>query len=566
MTRRRPPGLAIWWRRRSLRARLTLTAAAGLAVALAAVAILLVGTLGVALDRGLDNSARQTAREVAALVDANRLPNPVPVAAGTAVVQVIDSGGRIVAASAGADRLVPLLPAAQAATVARRQTGILLDGRPYGLPESLRVVAVAGQRGETVIAAVSYDAVHDSLATVAHALLFGTPALLLLMTWVSWLITGSTLRPITALRRGAEQVTATGTPRGLPVPEARDEVHSLAVTLNDMLSRLEAAQQRQRQFVSDTAHELRSPIASIRAQLEVALDHPGSQEWEQTARDVLTDTMRLSQLAEDLLVLARLEERAGLARGGGGLAPGGPAQGGGGQVQGGGGPAQGGGGQVQGGGGPAQGGGGQVQGGGGGPAQGGGARAAGGTVDLAGLVTGTAGRYAQARVPVSASAPEPCPVAGDADALRRMLVNLIDNAVRYARGQVTVAAAAADGSILVTVTDDGPGIAACDQERAFERFTTLDGARARRDGDTSGAGLGLAIVRATAHAHGGTTWLEDAGPGLRVVVRLPWAASPAAAVTGPGPGASGPSAGPLPETPGGPLAGPPAGTRAKRLA
>ena len=134
------------------------------------------------------------------------------------------------------------------------------------------------------------------------------------MTWVSWLITGSTLRPITALRRGAEQVTATGTPRGLPVPEARDEVHSLAVTLNDMLSRLEAAQQRQRQFVSDTAHELRSPIASIRAQLEVALDHPGSQEWEQTARDVLTDTMRLSQLAEDLLVLARLEERAGRPR------------------------------------------------------------------------------------------------------------------------------------------------------------------------------------------------------------------------------------------------------------
>jgi len=538
VTRRRPPGLAIWWRRRSLRARLTLTAAAGLAVALAAVAILLVGTLGVALDRGLDNSARQTAREVAALVDANRLPNPVPVAAGTAVVQVIDSRGRIVAASAGADRLVPLLPAAQAATVARTQTGILLDGRPYGLPESLRVVAVAGPRGETVIAAVSYDAVHDSLATVAHALLFGTPALLLLMTWVSWLITGSTLRPITALRRGAEQVTATGTPRGLPVPEARDEVHSLAVTLNDMLSRLEAAQQRQRQFVSDTAHELRSPIASIRAQLEVALDHPGSQEWDQTARDVLTDTMRLSQLAEDLLVLARLEERAGLAQGGGGLAPDGPAHGGGEQVQDGG----------------------------GGPAQGGGARAAGRTVDLAGLVTGTAGRYAQARVPVTGTAPEPCPVAGDADALRRMLVNLIDNAVRYARGRVTVAAAAADGSVLVTVTDDGPGIAGCDQERAFERFTTLDGARARRGGHASGAGLGLAIVRATAHAHGGTTWLEDAGPGLRVVVRLPRAASPAATVTGLAPGASGPSAGPLPETPGGPLTGPPAGTPADRLA
>ena len=502
MTRRRPPGLGIWWRRRSLRARLTLTAAAGLAVALAGVAVLLVSTLGVTLDRGLDNSARQTGREVAALVDANRLPNPVPVAAGTAVVQVIDAHGRIVAASAGADRLVPLLPPAQAAMAARTQTGILLDGRPYGLPESLRVAAVPGRRGETVIAAVSYDTVHDTLATVARALVFGTPALLLLMIWVSWLITGSTLRPITALRRGAEQVTATGVPRGLPVPEARDEVHSLAVTLNDMLSRLEAAQQRQRQFVSDTAHELRSPIASIRAQLEVALDHPDGQEWEQTARDVLADTMRLSQLAEDLLVLARLEERTGGGQGGGG------------------------------------------------------------TTDLAGLVTGTADCYAQARVPVSASAPEPCRVAGDADALRRMLVNLIDNAVRYARTRVTVAAAPKDGSVLVTVSDDGPGIAASDQERAFERFTTLDDARARRDGDVSGAGLGLAIVRATAHAHGGTAWLEDAGPGLRVAVRLPLAGRPAGPTAAPpAVPAAGPAAGPLTGPPTGPLTGPLAGPR-----
>ena len=547
---RRPPGLAAWWRRRSLRARLTLTAAAGLAVALAGVAILLVGTLGVALARGLDNSARQTAQEVAALVDANRLPNPVPVAAGTAVVQVIDAHGRIVAASAGADRLVPLLPAAQAATVARTQAGTLVDGRPYGLPEYLRVVAVPGQRGETVIAAVSFDAVRDTMTTVAHALLIGTPALLLLMIWVSWLITGSTLRPITALRRGAEQVTATGVPRGLPVPEARDEVHSLAVTLNDMLSRLQAAQQRQRQFVSDTAHELRSPLASIRTQLEVALDHPGSQEWEQTARDVLADTMRLAQLAEDLLMLARLEERAGVARGGTEPAGDGLA-----------GSARAGdrldNGQGRRGGSP-----GFTAG-----------FSAGGTVDLAGLVAGTTGRYAQARVPVSASAPEPCPVAGDAGALGRMLVNLIDNAVRYARSRVTVAVTCADGSALVTVTDDGPGIAAGDRERAFERFTTLDGARARRDGDVSGAGLGLAIVRATALAHGGTAWLEDAGPGLRAAVRLPRAElppAPAPAAEPPAPATAPPAPAadpPAPATaPPAPATGPPAGTPAERLA
>jgi signal transduction histidine kinase len=531
--RYRPPGLVIWWRRRSLRARLTLTAAAGLAVALAAVAILLISVLGVTLDRGLDNSARQTAREVAALVDANRLPNPVPVAAGTAVVQVIDAQGRIVAASAGADRLVPLLPMPRAEAAARTQTGVPLDGRPYGLPESLRVAAVPGRRGEIVIAAVSYDAVNDTLVTVAHALLLGTPALLLLMVWVSWLITGSTLRPITALRRGAEQVTATGVPRGLPVPEAHDEVHSLAVTLNDMLSRLEAAQQRQRRFVSDTAHELRSPIASIRAQLEVALDHPGSQEWEQTARDVLADTMRLSRLAEDLLALARLEERGGRARGADRDAPGSGASG-----------------ALPG---PD---GGEPDAVGAGPGADG--PGAGGPVELADLVTGTASRYGQARVPVSASAPEPCPVAGDGEALRRMLVNLIDNAVRYAGNQVTVAARPVDGSVLLTVTDDGPGIAASDTERAFERFTTLDGARARRDGDVSGAGLGLAIVRATARAHGGAVWLEDARPGLRATVRLPLA--------GPPPHPAGPVNGSPAEPPAERPAEPPAIAPTERLA
>ena len=506
----RPPALTGWWRRRSLRSRLTLTAAAGLAVALAGVAVLLVAALAVALNRGLDDSARQTAREVAALVDANRLPNPVPVAGGTVVVQVVDSHGRIVAASAGADRLVPLLPTAEAAALARSHGGVMLDGRPYGLTEVVRVVAVSGGRGETVIAAASYDTVRASLVTVAHALLIGTPLLLLLMVWVIWLITGSTLRPIAALRRGAERVTATGVASALPLPEARDEVHSLAVTLNDMLSRLETAQQRQRRLVSDTAHELRSPIASIRAQLEVALDHPESQEWEQTARDALADTMRLARLAEDLLVLARLEERAGQAA----SHPGD-----------------------------------RVSAGERVPAAAGRRPRDGSVVDLALLATEVSACYPQARVAVSADAPGRCPVTGDTEAFRRMLVNLVDNAVRYAASQVRVAVATGDADdwtgghagdaghpgtggtstpvVVITVTDDGPGIPPGRLEQAFDRFTTLDDARARgtRPGtaEAGGAGLGLAIVRATAIAHGGTAWLENAGPGLRAVVRLPLA-------------------------------------------
>ena len=302
--RRGPAG---WWRRRSLRARLTLITSAGLALALAGAAVLLVSALRVSLIRGLDDSARQQAVEVAALIDQNRLPSPVPVAPGTITIQVLDARGRITDVSPGADRLVPMLPPAQAETAARTGQGRMLPGPPLGLPSLLRVVAVGASGHQVVIAAVSYAQASDSLTTLARALIIGAPLLFGVLALVIWLVTGYTLRPIAELRRGAAEVTETGLPRDLPVPPARDEVRSLAVTLNDMLSRLADAQQRQRDLVSDTAHELRSPIASIRAQLEVALDHPDGLDWPETARDVHADTLRLARLTEDLLLLARLD-------------------------------------------------------------------------------------------------------------------------------------------------------------------------------------------------------------------------------------------------------------------
>ncbi|MBO0775176.1 MAG: HAMP domain-containing histidine kinase [Actinobacteria bacterium] len=450
--------LARWWRRRSLRARLTLASSAGLALALVAAALLLLATVHASLLRNLDATARQGAQEVAALADAHRLPDPVPVAAGTLTLQVLDASGGIVAASPGADRLVPLLPPAEAAANARSHRAVLLDGRPFGIPTLVRVVSVADSRHQVIIAAVAYEPVQESLATVNRALLLGTPLLLVLLAGASWLVVGSTLRPIAALRRGAQMITATGRPRALPVPEASDEVHSLAITLNDMLARLGAAQQRQRALVSDTAHELRSPIASIRTQLEVALDHPDAQDWRQTATGVLADTLRLAKLAEDLLLLARLDERDGPL--------------------------------------------------------------AGRPVDLGELAAAEVGRHDGARVPVRLRAGPACLVTGDAGSLRRLLDNLIENALRYARTEVHVSITQADGQARITVTDDGPGIPQTERERAFARFSRLDDARSRGD-DDSGTGLGLAIVRATALAHGGEAWLEDAAPGLRAVVRLP---------------------------------------------
>jgi signal transduction histidine kinase len=450
-----------WWRRRSLRARLTIITTAGLAVALVVAAMLLRITLRASLTREVDNTARQGAREVAALADKNALPNPVPVAEGTLTIQVLDPQGNVVDASPAADRLVPLLPARVAAANARSGRAVLLNGRPYGIPYTMRVVAVQARDGKTVIAGVIFEPVSASVLAVTHGLLIGTPILLLLLAWGTWLVVGSTLRPISALRRGAQVITATGQPRELPVPEARDEVRVLAVTLNDMLAQLDASQQRQRNLVSDTAHELRSPIASIRTQLEVALDHPAQQDWHETASDVLADTLRLSRLAEDLLVLARLDERGTrppLSRR---------------------------------------------------------------PVDLRVLVAEEAERSAGARVPVTASADGRCVVVGDLEGIRRLLRNLIENSLRYAKSAVGVTAQRDGEDVVLTVADDGPGIPAKDRERAFGRFVRLDVARSRDEHEAGGSGLGLAIVRATALAHGGSARLEDAEPGLRAVIRLP---------------------------------------------
>ena len=174
-------GVAGWWRRRSLRARLTLATSAGLALALALAAVLLVNAQRASLIRGLDLSARQGAVEVAALIDQNRLPSPVPVAPGTLTIQVLDSSGRISNISPGADRLVPMLPPAQAEAAARSGQARTLAGAPLGMPSLLRVLAVGAAGHHVVIAAVSYTEVRDSLATLVKVLAIGTPLLFALL-------------------------------------------------------------------------------------------------------------------------------------------------------------------------------------------------------------------------------------------------------------------------------------------------------------------------------------------------------------------------------------------------
>ncbi|MFR9779837.1 sensor histidine kinase [Micromonospora sp. MS34] len=451
---------------------------AGLSVGLALGGALLLGALGWTLQRTVDAEAFRTADAVALLADSEALPDPLPVAGGQLRVQVVDGQARIRAASIDADRLVPMLRADQLRAGGRQR--LVVDGRRVGLTGPVRVVTVpAGSPADplTVLVAKSMTDVRHSLHVVRAMLLVGFPPLVAGLAVVAWRVVGATLRPVEALRRGAAEITDRAGPGRLPVPAARDEIQRLAVTLNDMLDRLAAARARQRAFVADAAHELRSPLTNMRTELEVSRRLGDATDWPAVADDLLADTARLGRLVNDLLLLARLDEEPSR--------PGRPPR-------------------------------------------------TAGPVELGELLRAVADRYPSPPVRV---VPPPGPVwtEGDPGELRRVLTNLVDNALRHARGEVSLAVTGPhpDPPVprqrgtgerayhLVTVTDDGPGIPAADRERVFERFTRLDDARARDDG---GAGLGLAIVRELVRRAGGTVELVDAAPGrcgLRVDVRLP---------------------------------------------
>ena len=412
----------------------------------------------------LDDSARQRARDVATLVDTGNLPNTVPVAGGTVLVQVVDDHDRVRAATPGGDALVPLL---SGRALAQAQRGVTqeLPGARIGISDQLRVVGTtAGPAADrrTVLVAVASTEASRSLRVVMLVLVVGVPLLVAAFAFVCWFLVGAALRPVAALRRGAGAITEAGTGSRLPVPPTRDEVARLAETLNDMLDRLAAGGARQRAFVADAAHELRSPLTSMRTQLEVARAHPRDADWDETSDGVLADLERLSRLVDDLLLLARLDDDRRPAR-------------------------------------------------------------SSGPVDLHALAAATAARQA-GRVDVRlVGSQDPVLTHADEDAVVRVVENLLSNAERYARSCVTVGVRPGGRWAILTVSDDGPGIPAADRTRVFERFARLDASRSQ---DSGGSGLGLAIVRQLVQSSGGSVHLEDGEPGLRAVVRLPLATTP----------------------------------------
>jgi signal transduction histidine kinase len=445
--------------RLSLRARLTLVSAIGLAVGFAVGGVALVAALDRGLLRNADGNTLTTATAIGRLVDEEAVSNPLPVAGDDVRAQVIDAQGRVRAASIGADRLVPLLYPDELAGFADRQ-GRFIDGARIGIDGPVRVVAVTAgppdDRQRVLVARSTLTSV-QSVTILRTTLLVAFPLLVLLLSVVAWRVVGAALRPVESLRRGAEEITGGGRDGQLPVPVAVDEIHRLAVTLNGMLGRLDAARARQRAFVADAAHELRSPLTTMRTELEVAQRLADSTDWPALADDLLVDVHRLSRLVDDLLLLARADDAD--------TRPVSAAE----------------------------------------------------PVDVGELIAVLADRYPSVTV---TPATAPLPVIGDGDALTRAVANLLDNAVRHATTSVWLSAVPEGSSIVISVVDDGPGIPAADRARVFDRFTRLDDARAR---DAGGSGLGLAIVRELVHRHHGTVVLSGRvpAPGLHATVRLP---------------------------------------------
>ncbi|MBX6358115.1 MAG: HAMP domain-containing protein, partial [Micromonosporaceae bacterium] len=252
----------MWWRRRSLRARLMLIAVCGLIAGLALGSVVLVNALRYGLQRSIDAELLATADSVAQMVAADDLPDVIPVA-GAQQVQVLDARGRVLFASALGDRLVPMLRPDELAA-ARRGERLYVNGDRLGQSGQLRVAAVVTRSPEgerTVLVAKSVTEMARSLHILRNVLWLAWPPLVIGLALLAWRMLGAALRPVEALRLGAENIASGGPgpdgaarPEQLPVPAARDEIGRLAVTLNDMLGRLEAARARQREFLADAAH------------------------------------------------------------------------------------------------------------------------------------------------------------------------------------------------------------------------------------------------------------------------------------------------------------------------
>ncbi|HVV76734.1 MAG TPA: ATP-binding protein [Mycobacteriales bacterium] len=302
------------WRRLGLRARLTLIATAALAVFLAAGSLLLLHGFASSRLHAVDLANRGVAANITALVGAGAIPPTLPVEAGQSA-QVMDRSGAVLAVSPGTSRTLPLIAPTDAASIARSgpRSGGVSQTASTGRNRILVETVSRDGTGYFVVVAESLRDEQATLHSLARYVAIAAPVLLLLVGGTLWFLLGHALGAVSSLRRGAENVTHPAGGVRLPLPGSEDEIRALAVTLNAMLDRLGAAAAREQRFVGDVAHELRSPIAATRTQLEVALASSDEATRSELLAGALVDTERLVVIVDDLLTLARMESDSQLS-------------------------------------------------------------------------------------------------------------------------------------------------------------------------------------------------------------------------------------------------------------
>ncbi|HYL64946.1 MAG TPA: heavy metal sensor histidine kinase [Candidatus Methylomirabilis sp.] len=334
----------------------------------------------------------------------------------------------------------------------------------------------AGARNYLLIVLHSLHAQYEVLEAIRLTFAWMILVGLLLAGTGGYFLARKSLGPVVAMGTHARRIGATNLHERLPVQNANDELGKLATTFNDLLNRLEQSFERQRRFIADASHELRTPLAILRGEAEVAMSQPGrkAEDYRESLRILQEETSRLIKIVEDLFTLSRADS------GQYALTP--------------------------------------------------------QDVYLEEVVADcahsarTLAREKNIELSVDASAE--CLVRGDQTLLRRMILNLLDNAIKYTSdgGRVEIACRAADTEFEVHVTDSGPGIPSELQSRIFERFFRADPARSR-SGREGGAGLGLSIALWIAQAHAGRLeLLRSDASGSHFAVYLPAAAAVPAAV------------------------------------
>jgi len=439
--------------------------AAAFTVAMAAVLVALGALVYVrvegALRHSVDQALRAQAAESLRRVEADDVALDSDARESGAIVQLLDRSGRVVRSDpAGLHSLL------DEETLVRAEAGDTLETVQRGAGERNRWRALAVPvDGRVLVVARSLRSTEEALHHVFRGLLVAAPVGLLLAGLGGYLLAASALRPVESMRRRASAISAHTPGLRLPVPTADDEIGRLAVTLNDMLARLEAGLAHERRFLADASHELRTPLALLKAELDLALRRPrGAAELRSAVESAAEETDRLVRLAEDLLLIAR-SDQSGLPL-----------------------------------------------------------RRE--RLRVADVAEATAARFAarsdRAGRRIVVDVPAGTEVEGDRLRLEQALANLVDNGLRHGAGTVTMRARPENGAVVLHVTDEGAGFPAGFAARAFERFSRGDDARAG-----AGSGLGLAIVAAIARAHGGDAGVAPSDGGADVWLRLPAAASTA---------------------------------------